>query len=121
MYDTAVSTLQDDVEVGANKITGTLLFKEGGLAPSGYLAGDGYFLTLKIDDVPASTKSCKIGFTNSAGSGMVEILGDPDMNCVGKLSNKDTQRFRVEVIDANDVLSVKEWDLSELVLDDGQE
>lgn len=52
---------------------------------------------------------------------MVEILGDPDMNCVGKLSDKDTQRFRVEVIDANDVLSVKEWDLSELVLDDGQE
>lgn len=47
---------------------------------------------------------------------MVEILGDPDMNCVGKLSNKDTQRFRVEVIDANDVLSVKEWSLAKLEL-----
>lgn len=116
MYDTAVSTLQDDIEVGTNEITGSLLFKEGGLAGSGPLAGDGYFLTLKIDDVPQGTKSVKVGFTNSAGTGMVEILGDPDMNCVGKLSNKNTQRFRVEVIDANDVLSVKEWSLAKLEL-----
>ena len=114
MYDTAVNTLQDDIEVGTDEITGTLLFKEGGLSPAGPLAGDGYFLTLKVDDVPAGTKSIKVGLVPSEGTGMVEMLGDPDMNCVGKIADKNTQKFRIEVTDANDVVSVKEWGLTNL-------
>lgn len=120
MYDTAVNTLQDDIEVGTDEITGTLLFKEGGLAESGPLAGDGYFLTLKVDDVPQGTKSIKVGLVPSEGTGMVELLGDPDMNCVGKIADKDTQKFRIEVTDANDVVSAKTWDLSQLVLESGE-
>lgn len=36
------------------------------------------------------------------------------MNAVGKISNKDTQKFRVEVTRPSGVVA-KEWDLSKLV------
>lgn len=74
---------------------------------------------MKVDDVPQGTKSIKVGLVPSEGTGMVEMLGDPDMNCVGKISDITTQRFRIEVTDANDVVSVKTWGLSQLVLDEG--
>lgn len=38
------------------------------------------------------------------------------MNGVFKISNKDTQKFRVEVTDKDDKVTLKEWDLSGLVL-----
>lgn len=75
---------------------------------------------MKVDNVPDGTKSIKVGLVPSEGTGMVELLGDPDMNCVGKIADKDTQRFRIEVTDANDVISVKDWGLSQLILDSGE-
>lgn len=49
---------------------------------------------------------------------MVEMINDADHNCVGKISDITTQRFRIEVTDANDIVSVKTWGLSQLVLDE---
>ena len=40
------SDLQSDVAINGETISGKLNFIEGGLAPSGYLAGDGYFIAL---------------------------------------------------------------------------
>ena len=106
------------MSVNNSDITGTLKFVEGGIAP-GVLSGDGYFLALKFSSIPATATSVKVGLTNSIGTGLVELLGDPDMNCVAKISNKDTQKFRVEVTTPTSFAS-KEWDLSKLVLEQPQ-
>lgn len=114
VYDALVSTLQSNVSVKDKEITGTLKFVEGGLAQSGPLAGDGNFLALKFSSIPADATSVKIGLTNSQGTGLVELLGDPDMNSVGKIADKNLQKFRVEVTRPSGVVA-KEWDLSNLV------
>lgn len=114
VYDTLVSDLQDNVKVADKEITGTLKFVEGGLAQSGPLAGDGNFLALKFSSIPADATSVKIGLTNSQGTGLVELLGDPDMNSVGKIADKNLQKFRVEVTRPSGIVA-KEWDLSNLV------
>ena len=114
VYDVLVSTLQSNVSVKDKEITGTLKFVEGGLAQSGPLAGDGNFLALKFSSIPADATSVKVGLTNSQGTGLVELLGDPDMNAVGKIADKDLQKFRVEVTRPSGMVA-KEWDLSNLV------
>lgn len=116
VYDTAVSNLQEDIEVGTNSITGELKFIEGGLSPAGPLSGDGNFLALHFDDIPEDATSVKVGLNPSEGTGLVELLGDPDLICVAKIANTATQKFRVEVTRPNE-FSVKEWDLSELTVD----
>ena len=88
--------MQDDVEIGANGVTGTLKFIEGGLAESGPLAGDGYFLALTLaDNTYTGLASVKVGLEPSAGTGLVELIDDPDKNGVFKVTNKDVQKFKV--------------------------
>ena len=90
--------MQTGVSVSDTAITGTLKFIEGGLAESGPLAGDGNFLALKFttDDWDAFT-SVKVGLVPSAsGMDLVEVKTDPDKNGVFKITNKDTQVFRVQ-------------------------
>lgn len=89
MYDHLVSTMQTGVRVVGNNIYGTLHFIEGGLAPSGYLSGDGNFLALKLlSDEWASYDSVLVGLDPSAGSGLVEIKDDPDHNLVAKVAGE---------------------------------
>lgn len=102
------------MSVNNDSITGTLKFVEGGLAQSGPLAGDGNFLALKFSSIPSDATSVKVGLTHSEGTGLVELLGDPDMNAFGKIADKDVQKFRVEVTRPSGVVA-KEWDLSNLV------
>lgn len=105
--------MQKDIEVEGDKITGTLYFIEGGLASSGPLAGDGYFLALKFSDIDENATSVKVGLNPSQGTGLVEIIDDPDMNGVFKITDKG-QRFIVECYDANDNKSVKSYSLRDL-------
>ena len=53
----------------------------------------------------------------SEGSGLVELLGDPDMNCVAKVTNKTTQVFKVVTSDGH-LERVQTFDLSGLTLED---
>lgn len=98
--------IQDNVNVimtgnNVGKITGTLKFIEGGMAESGPLSGDGYFLALKIDineHYPSSEYEMikvTVGLNPSEGTGSVEIQDDPDKVVVAKITDKDTQNFRV--------------------------
>lgn len=84
--------------VSGNSITGTLKFIEGGLSPAGPLSGDGYFLALKISNIDADATSVKVGLSPSQGTGLVEIIDDPDKNLVAKIASKD-QVFIVEQSD----------------------
>lgn len=114
--------MQANVEVTDNAITGTLHFIEGGLAPSGPLAGDGNFLALKFSATNWNAyDTAKVGLVPSAsGMDLVDIKSDPDKNGVFKIAGMvgDTpQRFKVELT-KDGVVQTKIYDLSGLVLED---
>lgn len=114
--DKTPADFQSDVTVADGKITGTLTFIEGGLAESGPLAGDGYFLALKWGNPPANTTSLKVGLVPSAsGMDLVECLSDTDRNGVFKISDKDNQVFVIEYTKGGQVQR-RAYDLSDLVL-----
>ena len=76
--DKKVRDIQTGIKVQGNNITGTLKYIEGGLSPAGPLAGDGYFIALAISDIDTDATSCKVGLDPSIGTGLVEIIDDPD-------------------------------------------
>lgn len=87
------SDLQSDVVIEGKTISGELKFIEGGLAPSGYLAGDGYFLALTWSEPAEDITSVKVGLEPSAESGLIEGIGDPDRTVVAKVTPELNQRF----------------------------
>lgn len=111
--DIKVSDFQSGVTVSDGKIKGTLKFVKGGLAPSGYLAGDGYFLALKFSDIDATATSKKVGLVPSQGSGLVEL--DEDLNVFIKIADKDNQIFEVVITDGTRK-GIQKFSLSELVM-----
>lgn len=93
MFGTPVSDLQTNVSVDNGKITGTLKYLSTGDIASYW--GVGNFLALKFSDFDTNATSVKVGLSPSQGSGLVEILDDPDKNGVFKITDKDTQKFVV--------------------------
>ena len=118
MFGYDVSDLQDDdVTVSGNAITGTLhKVTEGQLANAW---GEGYFLALKFEDVDDDATSVMVGLDPSAGNGLVEIIDDPDMNGAFKITNKDTQVFKV-VQSCDGYTKTQTFDLSGLILEDDE-
>lgn len=108
-----VKDMQENIVIGDGKITGTLKFIKGGIAPSGILAGDGFFMALKFSDVDATATSKKVGLVPSQGSGLVEL--DEDMNAFMKITDKDSQIFEVVITDGTRK-GIQKFDLSELVM-----
>jgi len=115
LFGTPVSDMQEDVVVTKNAITGTLKFIEGGLAQSGPLAGDGNFLALKFSNIDPKATSVKVGLDPSAGTGLVEIINDPDKNGVFKIRDNE-QKFVVEITTPEQVERT-EYSLADLVLE----
>lgn len=75
--------------------------------------GAGHFLVLKFTTEDWSDfTSVKVGLDPSEGSGLVEIINDPDKSGVFKVTNDVVQRFKV-VADG----STRTYDLSGLVLE----
>ena len=107
--------MQSDVAVGTNAITGTLAFIEGGLSPAGYLSGDGHFLALKFSTADwADFDKVEVGLDPSQGSGLVDVLPDPDKNGVFKITST-SQKFIVKTTAGEDIVT-KEYSLAGLVL-----
>lgn len=115
--DKKASDMQSDVEVHGNRISGKLKFIEGGLSPSGPLAGDGYFLALHWSNPDASATSLKVGLVPSAsGMDLVECISDTDRNGVFKITNPKSQMFKM--ISSNDSHTTQQtFDLSGLVFE----
>ena len=114
IYGTAVSDIQDDdVTVSATAITGTLKYLSDGSIAGWWGAGN--FLALKFADVDPRLTSVKVGLEPSVSSGLVELLGDEDMNGVFKITDKDTQKFVVEKSDGHKTTR-QVYDLSGLTL-----
>lgn len=119
VFGKKVSELQTGVQVADGAITGTLKFIEGGLAESGPLAGDGNFMCLKFID-PNDADSIKVGLDPSLGTGLVELVGDPDMNGVWKVTGlvEGVQQVFKVVTTVNGVVKTQTFDLSGLVLNE---
>ena len=114
VYKTLVSDIQEnDVVVANGAITGTLKYLDTGAIPDYW--GAGHFLVLKFTDLPddPAATSIKVGLDPSVSSGLVELLGDPDMNGVFKITNKAVQKFVVETT-IDSVVTRETYDLSEL-------
>lgn len=114
IYETPVSDIQDDdVVVSGKKITGTLKYLEDG--PIASYWGAGNFLALKFADLDPNATSIKVGMNPSQGSGLQEIIGDPDLNGVFKVTDKDVQTFRVVITDGH-MTKTTDYDLSGLTV-----
>lgn len=101
MFDVNVSSLQSGVAVNGDKITGTLKFMK---ADNGITSvwGKGNFLCLDFSATDwTAYSSVKVGLDNSQGSGLAELINDPDKNGLFKITNKDTQRLMVVTTSAD--------------------
>lgn len=117
--DKTPGDFQDDVAVVGGKITGTLTFMEGGLSPSGPLAGDGYFIALKFDNFAQGLtyENVKVGLVPSA-SGMGLVTLDSDKDGVFKITDKNNQVLKVVQSDSAGHKNVQIFDLKGLTLEE---
>lgn len=108
---------QSDIEIVGGKVTGELSFIEGGLSPSGALAGDGYFLALKFDNFASGLTyaNVKVGLVPSA-TGMALQTLDSDKNAVFKITDKDNQKVKIVQADNAGHKNIQYIDLSGLTL-----
>lgn len=93
-WGTKASDLQTGVTVSGNNITGTLKYLSSGQLVTDWGAGNFLAIAFSASNWSAYT-SVKVGLENSAGSGLVELINDPDKMDVFKVSNKDMQRLMV--------------------------
>lgn len=116
MFDVNVSSLQSGVTVADGKITGTLKMMK---AANGITSkwGIGNFLCLDFSAADWSAySSVMVGLDNSAGSGLADIIPDPDKNGLFKITDKNTQRLMVVTTSADGrQKNTQYFDLSGLV------
>ena len=105
--------MQENISVSGSKITGTLKYLSSGQLVTDWGAGN--FLALKFSDIPATATSVKVGLEPSQGSGLVELINDPDKNGVFKISNKFVQKFKVVTTDGTETTE-QLFDLSGLTI-----
>ena len=116
LFEVPVSSIQgSDVAVGTNGITGTLKYLPTGNAITN-VWGPGNFLAFKLSNIDAKATSVKVGLTPSEGSGLVEIITDPDKNGVAKITDKNVQKFTIVTSDGVNSRT-KYYDLSGLTLE----
>lgn len=116
LFDTPVADIQDGVMVSGGGITGTLKYLSDPTNPLVAHWGEGNFLALKFTDFVAGLTSVKVGLDPSEGSGLVEIIDDPDRNGVFKITNNIQQNFKVVATDGNKTVT-ETYDLAGLVLE----
>ena len=75
----------------------------------------GNFIALKFSDIDANATSVKVGLEPSAGSGLVEIINDPDKNGVFRINDKYAQNFKIVTTDGTNT-TTQLFDLSQLNL-----
>lgn len=99
VFGHTVSDLQSNIAIANGAVTGTLEYVATGALATDW--GPGYFLVLKFSGLDQSVTSVKVGLDPSVSSGLVELIGDPDMNGVFKITKKDKQKFVARVRNAN--------------------
>ena len=114
LFGTKVSDMQEDVVIGDDEIVGTLKYLDSGDLVTTWGAGNFMALNFVNNDF-SKYSSVKVGMDPSQGSGLVEIIDDPDKNGVFKVTNKDTQVFKIVSTDAETgEINTQTFDLSGL-------
>lgn len=118
-----VSDMQSDVEIVGGaistegttySITGTIKYLTEGALVNAH--GEGNFIALKFTNIDPSATSVMVGLDPSYGTGLVEIINDPDKDGGFKITDKDTQVFKVVQSDGTRT-NTQIYDLSNLVLE----
>lgn len=115
LFNTSVSDIQEDVAITSDDITGTLKYLASGDIADYWGAGN--FLALKFTPDDSAT-SVRAGLDPSQGSGLVEL--DEDLNGVWKITDKNTQVFKVVTTDGTHT-HTQTFDLSALVCETDDE
>lgn len=115
MFGTLVSDIQTDLSVADDAVTGTSKWLADGEIADYW--GPGNFVAFKFEDIDERATSVKVGMSPSQGSGLVEIINDPDKNGVFKITDKDEQKFVVIITDGTQT-TTQEFDLSGLTLEE---
>ena len=118
LFDTLVSDMQTGLSVSGGAITGTLKYLDDPTNPIVAVWGAGNFMALQFSDIESNLTSVKVGLNPSQGSGLAEILTDPDKNGVFKVTNKNTQDFVMELRAAGSQRKTVTYELSGLTLED---
>ena len=103
--------MQSRVRIDGNVIKGTLKYLSEGALVDTYGAGN--FIALKFSDIDPTATSVKVGLDPSMGTGLVEIINDPDKNGAFKVTNKYTQNFKIVTTDGTKT-KTQIFDLSQL-------
>lgn len=114
-----VSDLQSNVTVDGTSISGTLNYVTDYTQFSSQTElQSGNYLALKFSDIDPAATSVKVGLVPSAiGMDLVEIIDDPDKNGVFRVTNKNTQKFKIVTSDGTNE-KTQIFDLSGLTLED---
>lgn len=114
IFEHTVSSLQTGLFIGNGKIVGTLNYISSGALPAVWGAGN--FMALQFGgDAFRTAKHIYVGLDPTAGSGLVDIIEDPDRNGAFKVTNKIQQV--VVVIDwGNGYTETMRYDLDGLTL-----
>lgn len=91
---------QDEFAVTGDQITGKLYEMTDESKVIVKDKGKGYYVCIKVTDIDADATSVKIGLEPSMGSGLVEIIDDPDKAGIFKVTYKESQILKV--IQSND-------------------
>ena len=120
MFGTKVKDMQSRVKIeegsGDGAITGTLKYLDSGALVDTFGAGN--FLALKFSDIPETATSVKVGLEPSEGTGLVELINDPDKNGAFKVTNRFTQNFKIVTTDGTNT-TTQIFDLSRLNVQEG--
>lgn len=112
LWGTLVSQIQSGVTVTGDKITGSLAYLSSGQLVTDWGAGN--FLALQFSNLDDRAATVKVGLRPSQGSGLVDIIPDPDKAGVFKITDKDNQVLVVESADPSGTKTVQTFDLSGL-------
>ena len=108
-----MTDIQSGIAVSNGKITGTSKYLSTGQLVTDWGAGN--FIGLKFTNIDSDATSVKVGLEPSSGSGLVEIIDDPDKDGIFKLTDISTQKF--VVVQSDGLYTRKQiFDLSELTL-----
>ena len=117
LFEVDVDDMQSGVSFANGKVTGTLKYLSGSNAITD-VWGEGYFLCFNMaDSTWTGYTSVKVGLTPTAGSGLVEIIEDPDKNGICKVTDKAQQLFTI-VSTKGGVTKTKAYNLTDLVLEE---
>lgn len=116
IFEVPVSSIQSGVSVDGNEFKGTLKWLDGDNAITDAW-GDGNFLAFDLSGNNfTGLTSVKVGLVPSAGTGLVEIINDPDKNGIFKIANKNVQKFRIVQTDGINT-KTQDFDLNELTVE----